>query len=279
MITRLDTIDDERLDVYARLTDHQLRNHFEVGSGVLVAETRLVVEVALDEGLEPLSFLTDEAHLDAGADLFARAGDEVPVFVLPPSQMERLCGYKVTRGLLCAMSRPRPRAVGDVIAGARHVAVLEDLVDVTNVGALFRSAAALGADAVVLSPRCADPLCRRALRTSMGCALKVPWARADAGAWPDATVGALREEGIECLAMALRDDAVPLDALEPGGRRALFFGSEGYGLSDAAIAACDASVIIPMSHEVDSLNVAASSAVAFWQLFREPAACDTASVE
>lgn len=269
-VTRLETLDDDRLDVYARLTDHQLRARLEAERGVLVAESHLVIEVALDSGVRPLSFLVDERRLDACARLLARAGDEVPAFVLPHDQMGQLTGYRVTRGVLCAMARPAPRAVGEVVAGARRVALVEDLVDVTNVGALFRSAAALGADAVVLSPRCADPYVRRAVRTSMGTVFTVPWARAGEGEWPRATLGALRGEGFACYAMALEPDAVPLDdpSLLLPERRALAFGSEGYGLSREALDACDRSVIIPMAHGVDSLNVAASSAVAFWQLFR-----------
>ena len=270
--TRLESLGDPRLDVFARLTDHQMRSVVEPGRAVLVAESRLVVEAALDSGVEPISFLVDEWHLGSCADLLARAGDDVPAFVLPHDQMERLTGYRVTRGLLCAMRRPAARSVGEVVAGARHVAVLEDLVDVTNVGALFRSAAALGADALVLSPRCADPYVRRAVRVSMGCVFKVPWARAGRDDWPRGTLGGLRDRGFSVTALALEEGAVALDdpALEPalGDRRALVFGTEGTGLTRAALAACDRSVVIPMAHGVDSLNVAASSAVAFWQLFR-----------
>ena len=184
--------------------------------------------------------------------------------------MERLCGYRVTRGFLCAMRRPRPLSVEAALEGARRVVVLEDLVDVTNVGALFRSAAALGADAAILSPRCADPYVRRAVRVSMGCVLKLPWARAEEGEWPRRTLTDLRDRGFSCLALALEPGAAPLDdeSLLASDRRALLFGSEGFGLSREALDACDRSVIIPMARGVDSLNVAASSAVAFWQLFR-----------
>lgn len=269
---RLETLDDPRLDAYARLTEHQLRSRVEESRSMLVAETRLVVEAALDAGVEPLSFLVDEWHLESCADLLSRAGDDVPAFVLAHEQMERLTGYRVTRGLLCAMRRPAERTVGEVTSSARRVAVLEDLVDVTNVGALFRSAAALGADAVVLSPRCADPYVRRAVRVSMGTVFRVPWARATPGEWPEATLDGLRGRGFSVLALALEPDALPLDdpALEglAGERRALVFGTEGYGLTRRALAACDRSVVIPMANGVDSLNVAASSAVAFWQLFR-----------
>lgn len=269
-ILQLRSLDDERLDVFARLTEHQLKNSLDVERGVLVAESRLVVEVALRRGVRPRAFLVDERDLDASEDLLALAGDDVPAFVLPHEQMERLTGFRLTRGLLCAMERPRVLSVGEVLDDARHVAVVEDLVDVSNVGALFRSAAALGADAVILSPRCADPLCRRSVRVSMGTVFQVPWARADKDDWPRATFDLLRERGFSVLAMALEPDAMPIDdpSLLTTEKRALVFGSEGFGLSHEALDACDRSVIIPMSHGVDSLNVAASSAVAFWQLFR-----------
>lgn len=269
-IEPINTLDDPRLDAFARLTEHQLRNRLEKDRGMLVAESRLVVEVALDSGVEPLAFLVDEKDVEACSDLLARAGGDVPAYVLPHSQVERLVGFRLTRGLLCAMRRPRERSVGEVVRDARRVAVVEDLVDVTNVGALFRSAAALGADAVVLSPRCADPLNRRAVRVSMGTVFRVPWARAEAGEWPTATLQTLRGLGFAVYAMALRPDAAPIDdpALLVPERRALVFGSEGPGLTRATLDACDRSVIIPMSNGVDSLNVAASSAVAFWQLFR-----------
>lgn len=267
-IIHLSSLDDERLDVFARLTEHQLRRLLEEERGVLVAESRLAVESALASGVEPLSFLVDEKRLESCSALLEAAGD-VPVFVLDEPQMARLTGYKVTRGTLCAMRRPAPRSVGEVLAGATRVAVLEGLVDTTNVGALFRSTAALGADALVLSPDCCDPYCRRAVRTSMGCVFKVPWARAEKGAWPAATFGQLRAEGFTCLAMALEPGAVALDDPSLAGiqKRALVFGTEGWGLSRGALDACDRSVIIPMAAGVDSLNVAASSAVAFWQLF------------
>ena len=275
---RLDDISDPRLDVFARLTEHQLRCDLDPARGIVIAESPLVVGVALGSGVVPLSFLVDERHLESCAGLFGRAGEvalaagaeEPEVYVLPHEQAEKLTGYKVTRGFLCAMRRPAARAVADVVAGARNVAVLEDLVDVSNVGALFRSAAALGADAVVLSPRCADPLCRRAARVSMGTVFQVPWARAKEGQWPQATFDLLRDQGFSVLAMALEDDAVAIDdpSLARHGKRALLFGCEGYGLTRAALDAADRSVIIPMSNGVDSLNVAASSAVAFWQLFR-----------
>jgi len=268
---RLDMLDDPRLDAYVRLTDRQLRNRLEPERGILVVESRIAVEVALGEGLVPLSLLVDEVRLAHNQDLVESLGEDCPVFVLGHDEMSRLTGYNVTRGLLCAMRRPRAREVSEVLAGAGNVAVLENLVDITNVGAVFRSAAALGADAVLLSPKCADPLCRRAVRVSMGTVFQVPWARVDERAWPCGIAHDLHERGFSCLALALDDSAVAIDSpgLAGQGRRALFFGSEGYGLSDEALAACDQKVIIPMSNGVDSLNVAASSAVAFWELFSQ----------
>ena len=268
-VIRLQTIDDSRLDPFARLTEHQLRNALEAEQGVLIAESHLVVEVALKSGVEPISFLADEAHLCV-AEKLVEAGNDVPVYVLPDDELQKLTGFRLTRGLLCAMRRPAEKTVAEVVSGARHVAVIEDLVDVTNVGALFRNAAALGADAVVLSPRCADPLCRRAVRVSMGTVFQVPFARASVGEWPRGVADHLHDQGMECCAMALTPEAVPIDdsSLTPSAPRALFFGCEGYGLTDAALCACDRAVIIPMAHDVDSLNVAASSAVGFWQLFR-----------
>lgn len=266
-VIRIESAEDTRLDAYVRLTDRQLRSKLEPEKGVLIAESRLVVEVALDAGLEPLSFLVDDARLESCTDLIERAG--CVSYVLPHEQMERLTGFNVNRGLLCAMRRPHPRTVELALLGARHVAVLEDLVDVTNVGAVFRSAAALGADAVLLSPRCADPLGRRAVRVSMGTVFQVPWARVDDDAWPAGIVGDLRGRGFSCLSMALEEGAVPIDdpSVSSAEKVALFFGCEGYGLTRPTLDAVGRSVIIPMSNGVDSLNVAASSAVAFWELF------------
>lgn len=268
-VVRLSDLSDARLDVFARLTNNQMRGDLVSEGGVLVAESRMVVEVALEEGVEPIAFLVDERDLESSLGLLSRASGDVEAYVLPHEQIELLTGFRLTRGLLCAMRRPRSLTVGEALEGARRVVVVEDLVDVSNVGALFRNAAALGADAVILSPCCADPLSRRSVRVSMGCVFKLPWARAARGDWPGATLSALRERGFSTIALALEPGAVTLDdpALLAGDRRALLFGSEGYGLSRAALKACDHTAIIPMARGVDSLNVAASSAVAFWQLF------------
>ncbi len=269
----VDDLSDARLDAFTRLTDHQLRSAFEREHSLMVVESPFAVGVALEEGLEPVSFLLDERHEKSMSEVLAGVDEAVPVFLAPRPVMSQLVGFKVTRGVMGAFLRPEPRDVRDVVSGARRVAVLEGLVDATNVGALFRSAAALGVDAVLLDPTCADPYARRSNRVSMGTVLKVPWAtfpeEGDAS-WPTGALGLLRELGFHIVAMALEDGAVPLDdvSLRDHDRLALVFGSEGWGISRKARAACDEAVVIPMAHGVDSLNVAASSAVAFWQLCR-----------
>ena len=264
---------DERLDVFARLTDRQLRSNIDRSRAVMVVESPFAVEVALREGLEPLSFLLDERHEQSMSAVLSQVDEEVPVFLAPRSLMSELVGFKVTRGVMAAFRRPAAREVSDVIEGARRIAVLEGLVDATNVGALFRSAAALGVDAILLDPTCADPFSRRAVRVSMGTVLKIPWATFDAEgdrSWPTGSLGMLHDAGFYVAAMALEEGALPIDdpSLREHERLALVFGSEGWGITDGALASCDVAAIIPMSHGVDSLNVAASSAVAFWQLCR-----------
>lgn len=266
-IIPLTDANDPRLDTYARLTDHQLRNRLDPSLGITIAESRFVIECALEQGLEPLSMLLDERHLASMEPLIQTLPEDVPVYVASREVMSQLVGFKVTRGYLCALRRPRERSCAEVLHGARRVAVLEGIVDVTNVGTIFRSAAALGVDGVFIAPSCADPLSRRALRVSMGCVLKVPWARLP-DPWPEAGVAALHEEGFHCAALALRDDAITLDdpSLAAHERLALFLGTEGWGLTEAAIEACDQCVIIPMANGVDSLNVATAAAIAFWEL-------------
>lgn len=292
---RISSADDARLDVYCRLTDRQLRSRLETHYGVLVAESEKVVRVALASGLEPLSLLLEERQVKsmsdlvaslqghAGADVVERAGhleleprDEVPVYVLDHEQICRLVGYNVTRGVLCAMRRPAERSAKEVLEAlprARRIAVLEGITDATNVGAAFRSAAALGVDAVLLTPTCCDPLVRRAVRVSMGTVFQVPWGRL--GEWPASThpddgLPLLRAHGFTTAALALRDDSHALGepALRDVDRLAMVFGTEGDGLAQQTINACDLTVKIPMAHGVDSLNVAAATAVAFWDLCR-----------
>ena len=271
LLVRTQSIDSPELEVYSKLTNHQMRNSYESEHGVFVAESHFVVERAIDSGLKCISVLVEESKLGAMEPVLAKLGDDVPVYVVNRAETEKLCGYQVTRGILAAFERPAEPDVRELLRSSRRIAVLEGLVDTTNVGAVFRSAAALSADAVILSPTCADPWCRRAMRVSMGTVCQVPWAHAPAP-WPYALVNLLKEEGFAVYSLALEENARPLGTpgLELPGRLALFFGTEGYGLSKPVIEASDATVIIPMSNEVDSLNVAASSAVAFWELFAKP---------
>lgn len=266
-IIRLKDLDDTRLDPYARLTENQLRNRLEPEKGILIAESAIAIRVALGEGIVPLSLLLEERQLQTCRDLVGRMPADIPVFVLPQEELSKLAGYRVTRGPFCAMRRPQLPTPPEVLEGARRVAVLEGLVDVSNVGAVFRSAAALDVDAVLVAPTCADPFVRRAIRVSMGTVFQVPWARLE-GMWYQETFELLHDRGFTCAALALEPDALPLDdsSLAHIERLALFFGTEGTGLTRPVIEACDYKVIIPMSHGVDSLNVAASSAVAFWEL-------------
>lgn len=273
LIERIDTLEDERLDPYARLTDVQLRSRIEPENAVFIAESAEVIARALDGGMELLSLLTAEKFLpqiDGVIEKMAHANDNAPVFVAPREELERLTGFELTRGALAAFRRPAERSVEQVVANARLVAVLENIRNHTNVGAIFRSAAALGADAVLVSPACYDPLYRRAVRVSMGTVFQVPWTRigSDPRDWAREGVPLLRSLGFITAAMALSDEALPLDdpRLKACDRLALVFGTEGDGLAPSTISRCDYTVRIPMQHGVDSLNVAASSAVAFWEL-------------
>lgn len=273
-VIRVDGLDDPRLDVFARLTEAQLRNVLEPEKGIFIAESFKVIERALAAGMEPVSLLVSPRWLEATLEL-GRVHDlpqGLPVFVAPEERLRELTGFNLTRGALCACRRPRLPAVGDLLAGARRVAVLEGIVDHTNVGAIFRSAAALGVDAVLVTPTCCDPLYRRAVRVSMGTVFQVPWTRigSDASQWPVPGLERLGRAGFTTAAFALTDRSVPLDDPELGraGRLAMVFGTEGHGLSHKTIEGCDLTVRIPMANGVDSLNVAAASAVAFWHLCR-----------
>lgn len=258
------------LDAYARLTEAQLRNKLEPEKGIFIAESTKVIGTALDAGYEPVSLLMEPRHIEGdAAHIIARCGD-TPVYTAERSVLAKLTGYELTRGVLCAMRRPKPRSLEEVCAGARRIAVLEGIVDATNVGAIFRSAAALNMDAVLLTPTCGDPLYRRAARVSMGTVFQVPWARiGDTPAdWPHPGLEQLNKLGFKTAAMALSDNSVSIDDpnLAAEEKLAVILGTEGDGLSDSTIAACDYTVKIPMAHGVDSLNVAAASAVAFWEL-------------
>lgn len=265
-IITLTSLDAPELDVYARLTQAQLRNRLEPEKGLFIAESPKVIGTALDAGLTPVSFLMEQRHITGdAASLLARFPD-VPVYTAERELLARLTGYTLTRGVLCAMRRPAPKSPTEVIAGAKRIAVLEGVVDATNIGAIFRSAAALGMDAVLLSPTCCDPLTRRAVRVSMGTVFQLPWATFDT--WPAGGMEILRGAGFATCAMALRDDSLALgdERLNSIPKLAIVLGAEGDGLANGTIAACDYTVRIPMAHGVDSLNVAAASAVAFWEL-------------
>ena len=248
------------LDLFARLTEAQLRNRLEPEKGVFIAESPKVIGTALDAGCIPVALLMERRHLTGqGAAIIERCG-EIPVYTGQPELLARLTGYRLSRGILCAMRRPPERSPEAVCAGASRIAVLENVVDSTNIGAIFRSAAALGMDAVLLDPTCCDPLNRRAVRVSMGTVFQIPWAWAE--------IDSLCAMGFQTCAMALCDDSISLDdpRLREIDRLAIVLGAEGDGLRANTIANCDYTVRIPMQHGVDSLNVAAASAVAFWQL-------------
>ena len=251
------------LDIYARLTEVQLLNRREPEKGIFIAESPKVIERALNAGCVPISFLMETRHVENQAkELIARCG-EIPVFTAALDVLTQLTGFKLTRGMLCAMYRPKLPAVEDICKNARRVAVLEDVMNPTNVGAIFRSAAALGIDAVVLTSASSDPLYRRSIRVSMGTVFQVPWTYLGSGGLAE-----LRSLGFKTAAMALKTDSLPIydPRLARIDKLAIVLGTEGDGLAASTIADCDYTVLIPMSHNVDSLNVAAASAVAFYQL-------------
>ncbi|MCF2616752.1 RNA methyltransferase [Oscillibacter valericigenes] len=269
-IIKITDIAAPELDVFARLTEAQLRNRLEPEKGVFIAESPKVIGRALDAGYEPVSLLMEPRHIDGqGRDIIARC-EGIPVYTASREILEGLTGYALTRGVLCAMRRPPLPSVEDVCANARRVAVLEGIVDSTNVGAIFRSAAALNIDAVLVTPTCGDPLYRRAVRVSMGTVFQVPWTRigSEPSEWPEPGLERLRKLGFQTAAMALSDDSVSIDDphLAAEEKLAIVLGTEGDGLAERTIAECDYTVRIPMAHQVDSLNVAAASAVAFWEL-------------
>ena len=264
VIQEITDIGDERVAVYASLTEAQLRNRLNAADGIFIVESPKVINVALDRGYEPVSLLCERRHLTGdAAEIIARCAADMPVYTGERSVLASLTGYKLTRGVLCAMRRPAERSLADVCCGARRVVVIDGVVDSTNVGAIFRSAAALGADGVVVTESSCDPLNRRAVRVSMGSGFLVPWT------WVGSNYqNELRSMGFKTAALALTDRSVRIDdarlADEP--RIAMIMGTEGDGLPAGTIAEADYTVKIPMSHAVDSLNVAAAAAVAIWQL-------------
>lgn len=258
------------LDVYARLTEAQLLNREEPAKGLFIAESPKVIERALDAGCQPVSLLMERKHIDSQAkDVIARCGD-IPVYTSSLDILTKLTGFQLTRGVLCAMRRPQFPSVEEVVNNAKRIVILENVMNPTNVGAIFRSAAALGMDAVLLTPGCSNPLYRRAARVSMGTVFQIPWTfiGSEMSDWPEQGMDKLRQLGFKTAAMALRDDSVSIDdpKLLAEEKLAIILGSEGDGLTNDTIADCDYTVRIPMYHDVDSLNVAAASAVAFWQL-------------
>ncbi len=260
------------LDIYARLSENQLLRYHEPKPGIFIAESPKVIERALSAGYEPISFLAEKSHVEGQArDLLSRYS-HIPVHVADAPVLTKLTGFQLTRGFLCAMRRRPLPEVRDICANARRIAILENVMNPTNVGAIFRSAAALGIDAVLLTPACSDPLYRRAARVSMGTVFQIPWTYFDIknNTWPQPGICLLQEMGFKTVAMALTDNAVNIDdkALMAEKKLAIILGTEGEGLMPETISACDYTVCIPMSHQVDSLNVAAASAVAFWQLTR-----------
>ena len=270
-IIHITDFSDPALDVYVRLTGAQLRSKLEGEAGIFIAESPTVIEVAMQGGCEPISILTDDRLLSSGgvASILDKCGD-IPIYTASRELLTKMTGFELTRGALCAMKRPALPSVGEVLRDARRVAVLEEVTDSTNIGAIFRSAAALGIDAVLVTPTCCDPLCRRAVRVSMGTVFLVPWTRIGESKtdWPEAGIETLHSLGFKTVAMALTDRSVSIDdpALKGEDKLAIILGTEGMGLKSWTIENSDYTVRIPMKHGVDSLNVAAAAAVAFWEL-------------
>lgn len=258
------------LDVYARLSEGQLLNRHEPGKGMFIAESPRVIERALDAGCVPVSCLVERKHIEGEArEIIQRCGN-VPVYTAEFEVLTQLTGFKLTRGMLCAMHRPPLPDVREICEEAKRIAILENVVNPTNVGAIFRSAAALGMDAVLLTPESSNPLYRRAIRVSMGTVFQIPWTFFKKNTWPEEGIRLLKELGFRTAALALREDSIGIDdqKLCSEEKLAVILGTEGDGLASSTIADCDYTVRIPMSHGVDSLNVAAASAVAFWELGR-----------
>ena len=261
-IIEITSLEQQGVEVFGSLTEAQLRNRIDPDKGKFIAESPKVINVALDAGYEPISLLCERKHITGdAADIIARCGD-IPVYTGERELLASLTGYTLTRGVLCAMRRPQERPIDEVCCDARRIVVIDGVVDTTNIGAIFRSAAALGIDAVLLTPTSCDPLNRRAVRVSMGSVFLVPWT------WLRQPITALNDIGFKTVAMALTDDSVSIDddALCAEPRLAIVMGTEGDGLAHTTIAQADYVARIPMSHNVDSLNVAAAAAVAFWQL-------------
>lgn len=270
-IIEIDDIKRPELDVYARLTEAELRNKFEQDKGIFIAESPKVIKLALATGYQPLSFLMEAKHIAGdGADILASVDEEIPVYTASRDVLASITGYKLTRGVLAAFRRPKLPGVEELCKNAKRIAILEEIADSTNVGAIVRSAAALGVDAVLVTPTCCDPLMRRAIRVSMGTIFQISWTRIGESAedWPGKGLKLLQKLGFKTVAMALKENSLTLDnpLLKQEEKLAVILGGEGYGIHEETLAQVDYTVIIPMYHQVDSLNVAAASAVAFWEL-------------
>ena len=270
---KIEDFNAPELDVYARLTGQQLKSKLDPEQAIFIAESPEVIRVAMNAGIEPLSLLTDERLINSAVEnIIDRMGDK-PIYTATREVLSSLTGFALTRGALAAMKRPKKRSVEEILSGARRIAILEEVADTTNIGALFRSAAALNIDAVLVTPTCCDPLSRRAVRVSMGTVFQVPWTWIgdSASDWPQKGLELLNSLGFKTVAMALTNDSVSIDddALMSEEKLAIILGTEGTGLKSETIAKCDYTAKIPMSHGVDSLNVACAGAVAFWQLGRK----------
>lgn len=265
---------DPALDLYARLSEGQLLNRHQPEQGIFIAESPKVVERALNAGCRPISLLCEKKHIEGQAkEIIERIGN-VPVYTAEFDVLTKLTGFKLTRGILCAMHRPALPSVSSLMKDARRIAILEDVMNPTNIGAIFRSAAALGIDAILLTGACSDPLYRRAIRVSMGTVFQIPWTFFDTDGltWPKAGMDYLKSCGFQTAAMALRQDTIDINdpSLSKIEKLAVILGTEGDGLSEETISSCDHTIKIPMAHGVDSLNVAAASAIAFWELCKLP---------
>lgn len=272
-VIKIDDFSAPELDVYVRLTGAQLRSKLEPEKGIFIAESPTVIEVALESGCIPISLLTDERLMNNQVKgIIDKLPENVPIYTATSEVLRSLTGFELTRGALSAMYRPKEKPLAELLKGAKRVAILEEIADSTNVGAIFRSAAALGIDAVLVTPTCCDPLCRRAVRVSMGTIFKVPFAKIGntASDWPTPAIDELHSLGFKTCAMALTDESVSMDSpvLKSEDKLAIILGTEGTGLKKETIAASSYTVKIPMERGVDSLNVGAAAAIAFWQLTR-----------
>lgn len=264
-VIRINSLEDPGVEVYSKLTETQLRNKLHQEQGIFIAESPKVIKIALDKGYKPLSLLCEQKHIEGDAAAIIQQCQNIPVYTGDRNLLATLTGYTLTRGVLCAMYRPPLRPIHEVCKNATRIAVIHGVVDTTNIGAIFRSAAALGIDAILLTRDSCDPLNRRAIRVSMGTVFLVPWT------WLDDPINRLNDFGFRTVAMALTDESIPIDhpTLAAEEKLAIIMGTEGDGLPHSTLADADYVARIPMSHEVDSLNVAAAAAVAFWQL-RKP---------